>query len=207
MKLSEVLKKIEFFSHLDDHELLELENISSLSKYVKDQSVFTQGDNNTHLLILVDGSVNVYKSDDKGNQIIIGTFKPYSFIAEAATLNKIPFPSSCIFTSAGYILKIDLIKFEKMFLLKYRVSYEIIKSLLSKIDLLQQNIHFNLASNSKDKILYFYSKNEDLQTKLKQYEIASILNITPETLSRNTNKLIKEKKLIRIGSLYKVNKN
>jgi CRP/FNR family transcriptional regulator len=55
----------------------------------------------------------------------------------------------------------------------------------------------NIGLNAKDKILDFYLKNTNLKTKLKQYEIANTLSMTPETFSRNLKKLIKEEKIIK----------
>ncbi|HID15416.1 MAG TPA: hypothetical protein EYP16_01240 [Candidatus Atribacteria bacterium] len=75
---------------------------------------------------------------------------------------------------------------------------------LHLFDLLQQNIHFNIASSSKEKILHFYMQNSTLILDLKQYEIASLLGMTAETFSRNVSKLVKEEKLMKVALGYKV---
>lgn len=59
----------------------------------------------------------------------------------------------------------------------------------------------NIASSAKEKVLYFYEKNNYL--KLKKYEIASLLGITAETFSRNIKNLIEEGKLERTDDGYK----
>ena len=82
------------------------------------------------------------------------------------------------------------------------VSYVIIESLLEKIQLLQNNIHLNIEPSAKEKILSFYEKNNKLSADLKQYEIASLLGMTPETFSRNIKQLIKDNKLIKTKSGY-----
>ena len=74
---------------------------------------------------------------------------------------------------------------------------------LHLFDLLQQNIHFNIASSSKEKILHFYTQNSNLSLDLKQYEIASVLGMTAETFSRNVAKLVKEGKLVKVATGYK----
>jgi CRP-like cAMP-binding protein len=121
-------------------------------------------------------------------------------LAEAATLRHTPLPSSATFKTDGALLKIDIIEFEKLIIMNSKLAYVIIQSLLGKIDLLQQNIHFNIASTASEKILHFYEKNPKLVLNLKQYEIASILGITAETFSRNISKLIKNGKLVKIKS-------
>ncbi len=204
LNIIDILKQINLFSSLSEKELSELAIVAHISHYHKDSIVFTQGEMSENLMILIDGVVSVYKHDSKGNEVVIGYFNRYSLLAEAAILRKIPIPSSARFQTDGSILKISLDGFERFLLSHSRLSYEMIQSLLKKIDLLQQNIHFNLAATSKEKILNFYQKNPKLALDLKQYEIASILSITAETLSRNLSKLVNEKKLVQTATGYKV---
>ncbi|MGC9350627.1 MAG: Crp/Fnr family transcriptional regulator [Sulfurovum sp.] len=200
----DTLKQITLFSALSEEELGALAEVAHISHYPKDSIVFTEGEMSNHLMILVDGVVSIYKHDSKGNEVVIGYFNKYALLAEAATLGKSPLPSSARFQTDGAILKISLEDFEKFLLSHSSLSYAIIQSLLEKNDLLQQNIHFNLAATSKEKVLNFYRKNPKLALDLKQYEIASILGMTPETLSRNIAKLMKEEKLVQNAAGYKV---
>ncbi len=202
--IMEILKQIGLFGSLNEKELSELATVTQISHYHKDSIIFTQGEMSQNVMILIDGVVSIYKHDSKGNEVVIGYFNRYALLAEAATLRKTPLPSSARFQTDGSILKISLDGFEKFLLSHPGLAYEIIQSLLAKIDLLQQNIHFNLAATSKEKVLNFFQKNPKLALDLKQYEIASILSMTPETLSRNISKLLKEEKLIQVLTGYKV---
>lgn len=188
---------------MNEDELADLTKICTLSNYEKDALLFMQGESSDELLVLVEGLVSVYKHDDKGNEIVIAFFKPFSLIAEPAILKRLPFPSSAMFKTDGSILKINLEAFEKDFIRNPRISYEIIHSLIDKIQLLQQNIHFNIASTAKEKILQFYKQNQSLAIELKKYEIAALLGMTAETLSRNIKTLLKENKLEVSGKAYK----
>jgi len=161
-----------------------------------------EGEVSDDLLILTEGIVAVFKHDNKGNEIIIGLFQPFSLLAEPAILKGIPFPSTALFKSDGAVIKIKLEKFNKLFLHNPHVSNEIVKSLLDKIQLLQNNIHMTIASSAKEKILNFYEKNHSLGSELKKYEIASLLGMTPETFSRNIKQLIKENKIIKKEDKY-----
>lgn len=202
--ITDILKQINLFASLNEKELSELATVSHISHYHQGSIIFTQGEMSKNLMILIDGVVSIYKHDSKGNEIVIGYFNRYALLAEAAVLRKTQLPSSARFQTDGLLLEISLDAFESFLLSHPRLSYEIIQSLLEKIDLLQQNIHFNLAVTSKEKILNFYQKNPKLALDLKQYEIASILSMTPETLSRNIAKLLKEEKLIQASLGYKV---
>ncbi|MCH9813673.1 MAG: Crp/Fnr family transcriptional regulator [Epsilonproteobacteria bacterium] len=200
----DILKKIKLFSSLSNRELEELADITSLCPYQEGDTLFFAGDISKSVLILTQGIVSIFKHDGKGNEVVIGYFHRYSLLAEAATLRHTPLPSTAIFHTDGAVLKISLEGFENYLQNHPKLAYEIIQSLLEKIELLQQNIHFNLASSSKEKILNFYSKNPKLNLNLKQYEIASILGMTPETLSRNIASLVNEKKLLQTKTGYTI---
>ncbi|MDQ7043027.1 MAG: Crp/Fnr family transcriptional regulator [Sulfurimonas sp.] len=199
-----ILKKIYLFQELDEDELEALAKISSFHSYKKDSLLFMSGEVGKHLFIIIEGDVSLYKHDNKGNDIVIGFLSPYSLIAEAALLRGVPFPSSAIFKTDGCILKIQLDKFKESFLSNPKVSKEIINSLLSKIQLLQQNIHLNIASTAKEKILHLYDTNASIASKLKKYEIAAILGMSPETFSRNLNNLINANQLQKTSTGYEI---
>ncbi|MBN2816635.1 MAG: Crp/Fnr family transcriptional regulator [Campylobacterales bacterium] len=196
MQTLETIKKIPLFESLEKEQIETLASLASIVNFKEGEGLFTQGDICENILILIDGVVSIYKHTDKGDEVVIGYFHRYALLAEAATLRHSPLPSSARFHTDGAILRIPLNEFEKFLLLSPKLSYAIILSLLEKVDLLQQNIHFNLASNAKEKVLNFYAKNSKLAQDLKRYEIASILGVTPETLSRMTKQLIKEGRLI-----------
>lgn len=202
--ISETLQEVSMFASLKSSELTVLASISHMHEYKKGSTLFMQGEINDALILLVDGVVSLFKHDSKGNEIIIGYFTPFALLAEPATLRHTPLPSTSTFKTDGTIIKINLEKFEELFMDYPNISRGIIHSLLKKIDLLQQNIHFNIASTSSEKILHFYKKNPKLSLDLKKYEIASILGITSETFSRNITKLIKEKKLEKVTTGYRL---
>lgn len=202
--INNILKEVSMFSTLEEIEIQALESISHIYKYKENETLFLEGEISASLILLIDGVVSIFKHDNKGNEIVIGYFNRYALLAEAATLRHTPLPSSARFQTDGVIIKIDINEFEKLFITHPKISYAIIQSLLEKVELLQQNIHFNIASTAMEKILQFYTKNPTISLDLKQYEIASILGMTAETFSRNITKLVKEGKLTKISTGYKI---
>jgi CRP/FNR family transcriptional regulator len=195
--IKDKIKNIWLFASLDEIQFEKLIELSFIERYHKDSILFHAGELSEYIYILLEGEVNIHKHDDNSNIITMGIFKNSSLLGEAASLLHIPFPSSAIFKTDGKVMKIKTSDFEKNFLNDISVAHSVIKSLLKKIQLLQQNIHLNIGLNAKDKILDFYLKNTNLKTKLKQYEIANTLSMTPETFSRNLKKLIKEEKIVK----------
>lgn len=197
------LKNIPLFENLNIDDIKELEKISSIEKYNEGDTLFKKGSILKHLLILLDGNTYIYKENKKGKEIVIGYFYRNSILAEPPTLMHSPVTSSCKFITNSTILKIDLDKFENQFMKNTIILNGIIKSLFKKIQLLQQNIHINLETSAKDKILQFYKNSFSLSIDLKKYEIAAIIGISPSTFSRNVKELLEEGKLARLATGYK----
>jgi CRP/FNR family transcriptional regulator len=73
--------------------------------------------------------------------------------------------------------------------------------LVKKVKSLMNN---RVPLTSMQKIAQLIYENSDLFTKLKKYKIAAILNMTPETFSRNLKTLKKERIITYGGGDFKV---
>jgi len=188
-----LLKNCTYFQNLHDTNLNNLISLSSLHHYEKDSIIFFQGDPSKNMHILLEGSVRIYKSKPSGGEVQLMRVNAVDTVAELACFEKIPFPASCITTSTAKILKIPFETFEKEFLCDPEISFGIIKSLSLKLRSLSSLIERELTLSSEQKIAKFIVENTEKLADIKQVEIASELNITPETLSRMLKKLQKQK--------------
>ena len=158
----------------------------------KDEILFYRGDESKYLYFLIKGIVKLYTYDHKDNEVVIHNLMAPSLIAEIVNYEESKFPANCAFETKAEVLLIDYEKFKAEFLLKPEISMFFIKSLTKKIKFLQNFIDYNVSLNSMEKIAKFLYENEELLKTLKQVKIAQILNITPETFSRQLAKLKKE---------------
>ncbi len=154
---------------------------------------FMKGINLRRLKLLLDGIVKVYKTDSKGNEVILHFFQPQTLIAETAHMQKINYPATAICETDCTLFEIDYALFEKDFLRNPDISFKIIQSLSKKVKALQNVITTNLTMNTFSRICKFIHENENHIHELTHRKIAAILNITPETLSRNLANLKKDK--------------
>jgi CRP/FNR family transcriptional regulator len=184
--------KIELFQELNRDENDRLYNISSLKEYKKGNIIFYEGEKPKKLQLLLDGIVKVYKSDSKGNEVIMHFFQPQTLIAETAHMQKINYPATAICETDCTLLEIDYTLFEKDFLRNPDISFKIIQSLSKKVKALQNVIATNLTMDTFSKICKFIYENENHIDELTHRKIAAILNIAPETLSRNLSTLKKD---------------
>ena len=186
------LEEIPMFSALGQNYIKELQEEIHIKQYTKESIVFYEGDESEYLHILMHGSVKLYKTTPKGSQIQINRFSAPGLIAEYACFEKEPFPATCEFVTDGTI---GLLHFDKLYdyLNQPQFSLELIKSLTGKISLLSALVHKETILSSEAKVADLMLKKVTIFNRLKNNEIASILNLTPETFSRILTKMKKEK--------------
>ncbi len=186
------LEDIPMFSHLPKSYFTLLHEKLFVKHYAKNSIVFYEGESSKYIYIILEGSVKMYKTTPKGNHIHINTLKAPSLVGEYACFEQQPFPATCEFITDGTM---GMLPFETVLdLLNNReFSYEIIKSLTGKIMLLSTLVHQETVLSSEAKVADIIIHKPNIFQRLKNSEIASILNLTPETFSRILAKFKKEK--------------
>jgi len=185
------LQDVPMFSTLEDKYISELKNAVYIKHFSKDSIVFYEGDTSEYLHILMEGDIKLYKTSPKGTQIQINRFSAPSLIAEFACFEKEVFPATCEFVTDGAI---GLLHFDKLYayLDQPDFSLELIRSLTEKVMLLSSVVHKETILSSEAKVADLMVKKAGIFNRLKNNEIASILNLTPETFSRILTKFKKE---------------
>ncbi|WP_456394543.1 Crp/Fnr family transcriptional regulator [Nitratifractor sp.] len=185
------LRDIQLFSKLSDAHVSEIKANSVVRSYAKESIVFYEGDRGEYLYIVIEGTVKLYKTSPKGTQIQINRFEAPAVVGEYACFERMPFPATCEFVTDG---KMAMVPYDLIYknLGDEEFSLEIIKSLTSKIMVLSALIHKETIFSSEAKVAKMLLENSEIFSKLKYNEIASILNLTPETLSRIFKKMKKE---------------
>ena len=177
------LRDIQLFSKLDDLHIDKIKSQTMTKQYSKEGIVFYEGDQSNHIFVVLEGTVKLYKTSPKGTQIQINRFEAPAVLGEYACFECVPFPATCEFVSEGKIAMIP-----RSFIINKLgdadFSLQMIKSLTAKIMVLSSLIHKETIYSSEAKVAKLLVENFEIFHKLKHNEIASILNITPETLSR-----------------------
>ncbi len=185
------IQDIPMFSNLDKKFHKELKESLYLKKFTKNSIVFYEGDESDYFYILLEGNIKLYKTSPKGSQIQIRRMKAPDTIGEYACFEKAPFPATCEFITDGVM---GLLHFNKVY--KYlddkQFSLGLIKSLTSKVMLLSSLVHKETILSSEAKVADLMIDNPTIFNRLKNNEIAGILNLTPETFSRIITKFKRE---------------
>lgn len=179
-----MIEDIIFFKDLSKEDIARLEAISIVKNYKKDEFLFIEGEEPKWLNILLKGTIKIYKTTPKGKEVFLHTIRPVSLVAELVNFEDIPYPASGIFLSDSEVLKLNYSKFKTEFLSNPKICFELLKSMASKLRIMNNVLQNELTLKSDAKVAKFIVENSDLFSSLKHNQIASILNITPETLSR-----------------------
>lgn len=190
------LKDIPLFSALDEEQLAKLQSDVHIHQYDKESIVFYEGDESKYMYILLEGAVNLYKTAPKGRKVHMHNFEAPEAVALFVAFERIPFPATCELITEGYI---GLLPIEKLHacLGDTNFSTALVKSMARRMRVLSNLLHKETVYSSEAKIADILCTNPSIFKRLKNTEIAAILNITPETLSRILTKLKKEN-IIRI---------
>jgi len=186
------LKDIPLFSGLNETHLSELQAHMHLKRYDKDCIVFYEEEKSEYLHILLEGDVRLYKTTPSNKEIYLHGMSAPSALALYPALERESFPATCSFLSSGTI---GLLPLEKLHICLEDLDFSLamIKAISKRMRLLENLLHKETVFSSEAKVADLISKNAKLFQHLKNNEIASILNMTPETFSRILTKLKKEK--------------
>ncbi|PHS58003.1 MAG: Crp/Fnr family transcriptional regulator [Sulfurimonas sp.] len=191
------LQNIIFFKDIDEETLAKIENFTTVQKVSKDNIVFYEGDEPKHLYLLANGVIKLYKTSSSHKEIVLKYFHENELIGEVANFEDIPYPATAKAYSDVKLFKIDFKKLKSIIFENPNLAFNIQTSLIKKIKNLENIISTNLVLDSKERVAkYIYNHSESF-FETKNIEIAEILGVSPETLSRIL-KFFKDKDIIDI---------
>jgi len=190
------LINIPLFSGLSAKQLNTLQTQMHIHQYEKESILFFEGDESRHLHILLEGKVRLYKSSPKGTQIHMDYMQAQEIIGLFPVLEKSPFPATCEFVKDGIV---GIIPMESIYVCMKDVDFSIamVKALTKRMKMLTDMVHKETIYSTESKIADMIIHQPTMFEHFKNNEIAAILNMTPETLSRTLGKL-KKKEIIMI---------
>lgn len=189
MTIQETLKRSSFFSHLDNNALERLSHLVSIKNFEKGNIIFYEGEKADNLLLLADGVVRIVKMGKAGRSVVLHQIEAVSLLAEAVVFEEMTYPASCEAMTSGKIFSINFKSFDHDFLSDNRIAKQIIRSLSSKLRVISRVLENELSLDAEKKLARFILENSETAYNFRHTELAEVLNIKPETLSRTLAKL------------------
>lgn len=135
------------------------------------------------------GSLTLYKTDPKGNEVPLHRFTAITPVAEMATLEQHPYPASARFESDGSVVLIDYLVMKEAIEADSSLAFSLMRSLSLKIKTLERLIEMNIVLDATARVAKLIIEHPQTFATQKKNLIARQLNMTPETFSRTLKKL------------------
>lgn len=195
------LENIALFENIDEDTIKNIESFTTEHKVPKDNIVFYEGDEPKYLYVLAKGVIKLYKTSSNHKEVVLKYFHDNELIGEVANFEGIPYPATAKAYSDVEVLKINFEKLKEIIFLNPNLAFNIQTSLIKKIKNLENIISTNLVLDSKERVAkYIYNHTNDF-FETKNIEIAEILGVSPETLSRIL-KFFKDNEIINTKKRY-----
>ena len=193
------MRKLSIFENMNDDEITYLlKNVGSRKIFFKkDELVFSNLSDNDLMGIIISGSVNIIKYDDKGNRIIIDNLKLDSIFGKPFIYDR---DLSVIASSDSIILFIDY----SLLTNNLTIMNNIVN--IFSVEMSRKNERIELLSKKtiREKLLcYFYLMSSDKKSKtfnmtITYIELSDILSVDRSAMMRELRKM-KNEKLITIN--------
>ncbi len=212
-KISNLIDSIDFFKTLDNDLLTDMFKHASMHSFYEGQILFFEDDDIEKVYYLIDGSIKFYKVDRFDNEVFLyKLFGPKLIfdLSKFGNTSIIKCFANAEFDEDSTVLAIDNAWFEKNYLANERLMHNVMKESFSMIAQLQCIINRDVVFDGTAKVAHFLATDLSTYNRLKKHEIAYMLHIQPETLSRIVKKLARneiittDKNCVSINNLNKL---
>jgi len=185
----EYLRTIPLFSDLSEEELSELEKIVALREYPKGSILYYEKEKHNEIYYLKEGLIKVYKVDRFDNEVFMYNLFSDTLISEITDFDRIGCFANAEFAVDSEVLVIDFDRFQQMYMKSPVLMLKLLKEFAKKSKMLQCIINREIVFDGTAKVAFMLINDLRSFNQLKKQEIAYMLNIQPETLSRILKKL------------------
>jgi len=195
----EFLKNIPFFSQLDDAILKELSTIAVVENFAAGDILFYEKDTQESIFYLLDGIIKFYKVDRFDNEIFLYKLSSNSLVFDISKFCD-EYTISC-YANSEFIEDSQVVIFEnKKFREMIENNTKFMKIILNEsfrmIQQFQCIISRNVVYDGTAKVAHMLAHDLETFNTLKKHEIAYMLHLQPETLSRILKKLIRNEVIV-----------
>ncbi|MFZ2969175.1 MAG: Crp/Fnr family transcriptional regulator [Sulfuricurvum sp.] len=210
MNFDQVAKKLALFQGLSSRDLELIAAQSSTKTFEKGELLFYEGDDLLYWYFVVDGILRSYKLSHDEHEISI------CYNESSMALSDIRFENHRYVTrmfgtieaqTKGTLIGIKTSALSLLFTQSPEFSLRCFHSVLVSVENYQRTFFNNMVLDAMGKVAFMLSHELDKFNRLKKQEIAALLNIQPETLSRLLGKLVRKEIIALDGSISVLDPN
>lgn len=129
----EILKGNDLFKELDEAELLAISALTKTRKVAKNTFVINEGDSDSSMYIIIQGTVNVVVANEDGKEMILTTLKAGDQFGELSLLDAKPRSANIVSNEKCEFLIIHKEPFYKLLEENSKIAINVINYLCSKV--------------------------------------------------------------------------
>lgn len=203
------VEKVHMFKGLDQQQLDDVLQQSSLQRLKKEQILFSQGDSVGHFYLVLSGIVKLFRLSPDGQEKVIEVVKHGETFAEALMFLERPsFPVTAAALSDAEVICFEASSFLKMLNQSPETCLSLLGTMSQRIRGLVQEIdNLSVQTGRQRLAAYLIALAEDkgeLHLAIPKSVLASRLSIKPETFSRIIKQLRNSKTIEVDGSDIKI---
>jgi CRP/FNR family transcriptional regulator len=190
--INDFTSSINFFKTLDADLLADMLSHSSMQTFNQKEILFFEDDDVQKVYYLIDGSIKFNKVDRFDNEVFLYKLFGPKLIFDLSKLGSKPVVkcfANAEFDEDSTILAIDHEWFENNYLLNNQLMHNVMQESFNMVSQLQCIINRDVVFDGTAKVAHFLATDLHTYNRLKKHEIAYMLHIQPETLSRIIKKL------------------
>lgn len=211
--VSEYISQISLFKTLTESERSEIDKISFIKSYGKNTHLFYYGHDMTHFYFVIDGQVKIYRSDEDGKEQIVNIFGKGDMFPHHALFRSDPYPASAITAKDSRVLMISKKDFELLLHSNTDIAIKMFRYMGNLLVDLQIRLQEKHLKTSDEQLLLLLRRlyiqhgeidadDSDIaviKVRLTKQEMANMVGLTRETVSRNLS-IFKKKGIIIEGA-------
>ena len=188
----EKLKKSPFLGSLSASLIEEISSFCTIKYFVKDEVLYYENDEVDTIYYVLNGSIKFYKVDRFDNEIFLYKLSKNSLIFDLSKLCE-EFILQCFanaeFLEDSEVLSIDAKKFKELMSRSPELMRRVMKESFLMIQQMQCIISRDIVFDGTAKVAHMIDNDLEYFNILKKHEVAYMLHMQPETLSRILKKL------------------
>ena len=122
----QLLKKINLFETLLEHELAKIERIGRSENAAKDAVIFKEGDTGDRCYIILKGEVRISKFIPNIGEEALAVLKPGDYFGEMALIDNFPRSAHAIANSDSELYSISKTELDKILILDRELGYKLL---------------------------------------------------------------------------------
>lgn len=204
---SGLIRNATFFSGLSEAACNKLAKLSHRKTVKKRDILFMEGAKGDAVYLLVDGSIQLVKTNLDGKETVIKTVKPGELFAEVILFEKPRYPVTAIARTEAEVIELPRAGFLNL-LDEPEFRNDFMAMLMAKQRYLAERIQQLTSMDVEERFTEFlreqYGEKNVITPDLSKKDIASAIGATPETFSRLLQKLEKRGGFKWIGKTIQV---